>query len=258
MLDACVAERLADLRRRLEQLPCRRVLDVEDAQRARGGLFPCVGVQRVLVLGEPGAQLLEVGGPALAAADRVQLQPVLLDPEPVQERVVELDDLGVDRGVVGADPLDRELPVLAVAAAARPPVPVHRADRVELLRLRLPVEAVLDVRPADRRSALGAERQRPVGAVGEGVHLLLDDVGADARRAREELGVLEDGRLDAPVAVERAETLHLADDALPQRLLRREDVVRAARSLELHARSSARNGLRASSPPSVVDGPCPE
>ena len=35
VLDARVAERLADLRRGLEQLPRRRALDVEDAQRAR-------------------------------------------------------------------------------------------------------------------------------------------------------------------------------------------------------------------------------
>ena len=52
-----------------------------------------------------------------------------------------------------------------------------------------------------------------------------------ARGAREELGVLEHRRLDRPVAVERAEPLHLADDALPERLLGREDVVRAARPL---------------------------
>jgi hypothetical protein len=34
--------------------------------------------------------------------------------------------------------------------------------------------------------------------------------------------------------------------------------VRAARRFELHVRSSARKGFRASSSPSVVGGPCPE
>ena len=63
----------------------------------------------------------------------------------------------------------------------------------------------------------------------------------------------------APVAVERAEALHLVRHAPPERLLGREDVVGAARPLDLrHARSSARNGLRASSSPSVVAGPWPE
>ena len=51
----------------------------------------------------------------------------------------------------------------------------------------------------------------------------------------------------------------VADHPPPERLLGREDVVRAARRLELRvtARSSARNGLRASSAPSVVGGPWP-
>ena len=234
------------------------VLDVEDAERARLQLLPCLLAELVRVLLEPRRQLLDVGGAALAAADRVQLQPVGGDPEPAQERVVELDDLGVDRGIVGSDRLDGELPVLAVAPAAGGAVAVHRPDRVELLRLRLAVQAVLDVGPRDRRRPLRTEGERPVRAVGERVHLLLDDVRALPRRAQEELGVLEEGRLDRPVAVERGQPLHLAGDAPPQRLLGREDVVSPAGPLDLHVRSSARNGLRASSSPSVVAGPCPD
>ena len=161
-----------------EQRPRPLALDVEDAQRARPQLLPRLLVQLVLVLLEPGGQPLDVRGPAVAAADRVQLQPVGRDPEPAEQRVVELDDLGVDRRIVRADRLDRELPVLAIAAAAGRAVPVHRPDRVELLRLRLAVQPVLDVGAADRRRPLRAQRQRPVGAVGERVHLLLDDVGA--------------------------------------------------------------------------------
>ena len=110
---------------------------------------------------------------------------------------------------------------------------------------------VLDVGPADRRRALRPERQRPVGAVGEAVHLLLHDVGALPGGAGEERRVLEHGRQDLAVAVQRAETLDLARDALPERHLRGDDVVGAARSLDpaAHgcaraARSSARNGFR--------------
>src|SRR5690349_24171326 len=39
-------------------------------------------------------------------------------------------------------------------------------------------------------------------SVREGEHLLLDDVGARADAALEELGVLEDGRVRAPVAAQ--------------------------------------------------------
>ena len=182
----------------------------------------------------------------------------------MQQRVVELDQLGVDRGVGGADRLDRGLPVLAVAALARRAVAVHRRDREHLHGLRVPVHPVLDVGAADRRGALGPKRQRPVGAVGEAVHLLLHDVRALPGGAGEEGGVLEDGRQHLAVAVEGAEPLDLARDPLPERHLRGDDVVGAARSLDPAAhgcarasRSSARNGLLASSAASVVSGPCP-
>ena len=71
-----------------------------------------------------------------------------MTPSRVEQLVVELDDLGVDGGVGRADRLDRELPVLAEAPALRRRVPVHGRDRVELDRLRLAVQAVLEVRAA--------------------------------------------------------------------------------------------------------------
>src|SRR5262249_22608615 len=60
-------------------------------------------------------------------------------------------------------------------------------------------------------------------------------------------------------AVQVAQLLELLDDAPPAWKLLGTDVVRAPLGLEARhdARSSARNGLRASSSPSVVIGPCP-
>ena len=258
VLAARVAQRLADLGRVGERRLHVRVLHVEDTQRRRRSLLARLGVQLVLVLVEPGVQALEVGGAALAVADRVELEAVAGRAEPAQELVVELDDLGVERGIVGADRLDRELPVLAVAAALRAPVAVHRRDREELHRLRLSMQAVLDVGAADRGGALRPQRERAASPVLERVHLLLDDVRAGPRRAGEEVRVLEPGRLDAAVAVERAEPLHLRRNPLPLRLFGGEDVVGSARGLEAaHARSSTRNGLRESSAPSVVGPPWP-
>ena len=181
-------------------------------------------------------------------------------PSRVEQLVVELDDLRVDGGIGRADRLDRELPVLAEAPALRCRVPVHGRDRVELDRLRLAVQAVLQVRAGDRRGALGPQRQGTAAAILEGVHLLVHDVRPLARGAQEDRGVLEARRLDRPVAVERAEALGLARHQPPERLLGREDVVCAARRLEgrHEARSGARKGLRSSSAPSVVGGPWPE
>ena len=209
---------------------------------------------------EPLVEQPDVGGPAVAVPDRVQLQLELGHAELAQQLAVVLDHLGVDRRIVGADRLQRELPVLAVPAAPGRAVPVHRRDRVELLRLRLAVQSVLEIGADDRGGPLRTERQRAIAAVGERVHLLLDDVGAGAGGALEELGVLEPRRLDPAIAVERAEALHLPRHPLPQRLLGGEDVVGSPGRLDPRheARSSARNGLRASSAPSVVRGPWPE
>ncbi len=145
-------------------------------------------------------------------------------------------------GVVAADRLHAQLPVLAVAALLRPVVAPHRADRVELLRLRLAVQAVLDVGAADRRGALRPQRQRATPAIGERVRLLLDDVGALARCADDQVGVLDPGRVDPAVAVERGRPPPSSPVTHRQlRLLGREDVVRAARRLE---RAASRAQLR--------------
>src|SRR5436190_14946393 len=152
------------------------------------------------------------------------------------------------------------MPVLAVAAALRRGVAVHRRDREELHRLTLPVQAVLEVGAGDGRRCFGTEGQRAAALVLERVHLLLDDVRAGAGRSLEERGVLEPRGLDLAVAEELAEALRLSDHEPPERLFRGEDVVSAARRLEGRhkARSGARKGLRASSAPSVVGGPWPE
>jgi hypothetical protein len=65
------------------------------------------------VLVEPRVQLLEIRGPALAVADRVELQLVARYTENAQQRDVELDPLGVGRRVGRAEVLERELPELA-------------------------------------------------------------------------------------------------------------------------------------------------
>src|SRR5205823_1264022 len=73
VLAAGVAERLADLRRVGERRLHLRALHVEDAERRRRALLPRFGVEDVLVLVEPRVQALDVRGPALAVADRVEL-----------------------------------------------------------------------------------------------------------------------------------------------------------------------------------------
>src|SRR2546427_821239 len=80
---------------------------------------PRLVVQLCVVLVEPLRELLDVGGTAVGVADRVELEHVIGHADAPQELRVELDHFGVDRRIVGADRLDRELPVLAVTAALR-------------------------------------------------------------------------------------------------------------------------------------------
>jgi len=85
VLGARIAERVADLRRVLQRLAYALGLDVEDAQRARRTLLARLLVEHVGVLVEPRVQLLEIGGPALAVADRVELKLIAADAEVPQQ-----------------------------------------------------------------------------------------------------------------------------------------------------------------------------
>ena len=221
VLAARVAERLPDLRGVLQGSAHPLVLHIKDLQRARRALVARLVVERVFVRVQPLVEPRDVRGAAVRVADRVQVQRPARDAESPQELRVELDQLGVEGGIVGADCLDRGLVVLAVAALLGRGVAIDRRDGVELLRLWLALQPVLEVGAADRRRRVRAKCERAAPPVFERVHLLLDDIRARTRRARKELGVLEDRRLDAPVAVERAETLDLARDPLPERLFGR-------------------------------------
>src|SRR5439155_13076080 len=146
MLAAGIAQRVADRRRLPEELLHGRWLGgdvVESPERVATRLRarPLVQLSRVLL--EPGAQLIEVGRTAGSVADRVQLQAIFGDAEPPEEGGVELDHLGVARRVVRPDRLDVELPVLTESPLLRASVAVDRLVGVELLRLRLSVQAVL-------------------------------------------------------------------------------------------------------------------
>ncbi len=119
---------------------------------------------------------------------------------------------------------------------------------------------MLDVGAHDPRGTLGPKRQRPVAAVGEGVHLFAHDVRTLTRGAGIDLGVLERWGDDLGVAGGLEHRARGVDDRAPAARVGSEPVARPAGRLKLaaHGRSSARNGLVASSASSVVTGPCPD
>ena len=160
------------------------------------------------------------------------------------------DDLGVHRRVVGADRLRPDLPELAVAARLGRLVAEEARQVPQLHRLGQLVHAVLDVGAAHRRRALGAQGHGAPALVLEGEHLLAHDVRGLPHAAREQLGGLERGRLDAPVAGGLQHLPGLALDHLARVRVVGQHVERAARRLDAFAHwdaSSRRNGFVARS-----------
>ena len=134
------------------------------------------------------------------------------------------------------------------------------------------MHAVLDVGATDWRGPLGPQRERALGGVLEGEHLLAHDVGRLADAAGEQLGGLERGRLDPLVAGALEQRAGAGLERGAHVRLLAEHVIRAARRFELgraqlpaaeesgalaaargtRSRSSARKGLVSRSRPSVV------
>src|SRR4029450_12077431 len=125
--------------------------------------------------------------------------------------------------------------------------------------------AVLDEGPDNPGGQRRAQGEGAAALVGEGVHLLLDDIGGLAHPAGEHGRVLEDRGLDRLVAGQAGLLEHDPLDLGPGPRVRRQVVEGALGGLEAaaHARlprtgsSPCRNGLVARSRPTVVVGPWP-
>src|SRR5262249_6670898 len=145
------------------------------------------------------------------------------------------DDLGVDGRVLVAQRLHVELVELTVAPGLRSLVTEHGAQRVQPDRLGQDMEAVLDVGAKQGGGRLRPQGDRLSAAVRKGIHLLLDDVGALADPAREQLRSLEQREADllVPVGLEGAAGRGL--HTLPLHRLAGQDIPYATHCLDGHA-----------------------
>ena len=123
------------------------------------------------------------------------------EPRVPEEPVQEGHRLGVGVGGFGPEQLRAELVELPEAPLLRALVAEHRADVEQADRPLPDLGPVLQDRADHRGGPLGPHRQAVARPVGEGVHLLLDDVGRLADRAREQLRPLEQRRPDLAEAV---------------------------------------------------------
>ena len=197
------AQALLEARRRGEQLDLRRRLGVEDAQRVGLEAAPAVLAQLGGARQQVRAQPLAIGGATLGVTHGVDQGLEVAKAELAEEAHQQQDDLGVGPRPRVADQLGADLMELAVATALRALVAELRADVEEPHRLRPLAQAVLGEGARHRRGVLRSQREALAVLVGEGVHLLADDVGALAHAAHEELGLLDDRRADLGEAVAR-------------------------------------------------------
>ena len=204
------------------------VFGIEQAQRIRLEAAAVVLAEMGEVRAEMLAEGVGVSRPVFRVADAVERERHSAEPKPLHARRRQLQNLQVDRRVGVADGLDAELMELAEPSRLRAVVAEHWAEVVEADGQRAVLHAVLEVGAADRRRALGAERDLLSASVEERVHFLLDDVGFLADGADEEGGVLEDGRVYAGVAERLGGFGEGGSGELPEWLLLRQDVRRSA------------------------------
>ena len=94
---------------------------------------------------------------------------------------------------------------------------------------------MLQIRAHHARRAFGPQRIRLAVERGKGIHLLgHHHVGRGARRAREQFGLLEQGRADFVEIIARAQGAKSFFDKAPIGDLCGQNIVRAARRLIFH------------------------
>ena len=259
VLAAGIAQVVGDRGRRGEHGLAGLVLAVEHPQRVRVAAFEALLAELGAVRIEERGQKLDVGGPADLVPDRVYEQPQAGHRDVRVPARLERDQLGVDRGILAPDRLGTELVVLPEAPPLHRVVAEHGHRIPDLDRLGQVVQAVLEIGPHHPRGALRTQRQLAVAPVPERIHLLAHDIGALARGAAKDAGVLERRRHHLAVAGAREDVPGLVEHGAAQRGARAVPVQRPPGGLELaaHARSAPRNGLAARSAARVVAGPWP-
>ena len=219
MIAAFVAQVVGDLRGGGHDLGAAGVLAVEGAQRVDLGATHALVAHGVGMLVQKRLDGFPVLRAAMLAAHGVHQQHRRFDRH-ADGRVEahEHDDaLGVDAGVFGPQAFDANLVEHALATLLRTLGAKHRAGVHELGRSRaLRHQIMLHRRAHHAGRALGAQAQAAFRLDGAAIddaleilagngreHLFGDDIGGLADAAHEQIGLLEQRRLDGLVAITR-------------------------------------------------------
>ncbi len=231
MSPAVIAERVRDLRRVGHELLVRIDLAVEDAQRCPLEAVLAILAELTEMRPEIILQHLAVARTAVRAANGVEAQLEVFQPQRTEQVQGQHDDLGIDCRILLAQGLDAELVEFTHASGLWTVIAEHGADVEQLRQRRLAVELVLQIGAHRRGRVLGTQCYAASAAVGERIHFLVHDVRALADAAVEQLRMLEHRRTDLLVAIAVAELADLRLNIVPLAHLVRQYVLRTARGI---------------------------
>ena len=207
---------------------------------------PGIFVEQVRVGLEMRDQRLAMRAALLGLPEGVELELDALQAEIRPQTMAQQDHLGVGIRAGQPERLEPHLMKLTVPALLRALVPEHRPGVPEPARA-VVQQVVLDRAAHDAGRALGPQRELlAIERVGEGIHLLFDDVGDLADAAHEEPRVLDDGRADALVAIGAHRGRNGILETGPEGLVGGQHVVHAAHALD--AVGAAHAGSRCATP----------
>jgi hypothetical protein len=188
------------------------ILRIENAQRILFEPAQTVFGQGGTVAGVVVDQRRAIGMAARRVAERIELElGALQDAERAEDLGPQGDDLDIAQGLSHADELDIDLMELPEATLLRALVAEHRSAGEELQRQILG-EAIRENRAHDPGGVFRPQRDLFATAIGEGVHLLGDDIGGLADRPREDFGEFEDRGRDLLIAIALGDAPRGVDD----------------------------------------------
>src|SRR5437667_414088 len=249
-----IVEIAGEFRRGFYQMLETGILAVERAQRigvqAAAGVF----VQLIQVRFEVLHQIDSVPRPRFGVAYGVDMQFHVGDAELLPQTGEHDDLLGIDIRPGETHSLDVDLMELPISSLLWPLITEHWAAGPNFLGP-LVEQTMLDCRTYDAGSRFRAQCEAVAVAVGEGVHLLLDDVGDLADGAAEQLSRLDHGQAHIPIAVAGEQTGDCAIEKNPKFRLLRQDIVHPADGLNILVHDAS---WRQRQPPSKDLVSCPD
>ena len=192
------------------------LLAIQDPQ---GVLFKpaLAGLAKTVVpLPQIGPQGVVVFGPAIGAADGVDMHPQALDPHPGQHGHGQADAFRVRAGPGRPVNLHPKLVMLPKPPRLGLVIPEHRAiEVIHLGGLGVVEQPVLQKHPGRPRRALGLEGDGTAALIVKGIHFLLYDIRGIPHPPQKQLRMLDDRGADLPEPVRFTDRPGLGLDILP-------------------------------------------